>query len=150
MLCEAVFKMTLWGTKNSGWARAETRPTKCWSPKLDDRHMEFHYTISLLSHMLKFFFHNEKLSCRPEGSGRIYLKCWKRKTYNQEQSTHKALNSDSMGKSKALQTSRSWENTAPPIQFHNKAKGTSLGGKHKRWERKRKGEKDLQKQTPNN
>ena len=46
-------------------------------------------------------------------------------------------------KSKALQTSKSSENSAPPNQLYNKAKGTSLG-------RKPREGKDLPKQTQNN
>ena len=53
-------------------------------------------------------------------SGRIYLKWWRIKTYNQEYSTQQGSHSDLKKKSKALQTSNSSVNLAPPNQLYNK------------------------------
>ena len=53
------------------------------------------------------------------GSGRTYLKWWKGKTYDQDYSTQQGSHSDLMEKSKALQTSKSYENSAPPNQLYN-------------------------------
>ena len=44
----------------------------------------------------------------------------KRKTYNQDYSTQQGSHSDSMEELKPLQTSKSWESTAPPNQLYNK------------------------------
>ena len=68
---------------------------------------------------------------RPERNGRIYLKWWKRKTYNQDYSTQQGSHSDSKEKPKALQAK------AERIQHHQtssptNAKGYSLDRKHKK------------------
>ena len=70
--------------------------------------------------------------CKPEGSGRIYLKSWRRKNYSQDYATQQGSHSDLMEKLKPLQTIK-----AKRIQHHQtssttNAKGTSLSGKHKR------------------
>ena len=44
---------------------------------------------------------------KPEGNGMVYLKWWKRRTYNQGYSTQQDFSSDLMEKSKAIQTSKS-------------------------------------------
>ena len=43
---------------------------------------------------------------RPEGNGRIYLKYWKKKIYNQYYFTQQKSHSKSMEKSKSSQTSK--------------------------------------------
>ena len=55
-----------------------------------------------------------------KGNRRIYLKWWKRKTHNQDYSTQERSYSDMKEKSKTWQTSKSWDNSAPPNQFFNK------------------------------
>ena len=57
---------------------------------------------------------------RPEGNGRTYLKWWKRKTYNPDYYTQQGSHSNMKEKSKALQTSKSWENSALPNQLLSK------------------------------
>ena len=49
----------------------------------------------------------------------IYLKWWKRRSYNQEYSTQQDSHSDLMDKSKAFQRSKSWRefSTTRPVQF---------------------------------
>ena len=56
---------------------------------------------------------------RPEGNGRTYLKWWERKAYNPDYCTQQGSHSNMKEKSKALQTSKSWENSAPPNQLSN-------------------------------
>ena len=63
--------------------------------------------------LLQLIF-QQKLS-RPEGNGKIYLKYWKGKIYNQDYGTQQL-----MEKSKAFQTSKSLENSVPPNQLFNK------------------------------
>ena len=58
--------------------------------------------------------------CKPESSGRTYLKWWKGKNYKQKYSTQQASRSDSTEKLKPLQISKSKENSAPPNQLYNK------------------------------
>ena len=48
------------------------------------------------------------------------IKWWKRKTYNPDYYTQQGSHSNMKEKSKALQTSKSWENSAPPTQISNK------------------------------
>ena len=48
------------------------------------------------------------------------FKWWKRKTYNPDYSTHRGSHSNMKEKSKALQTSKSWENSGAPNQLFNK------------------------------
>ena len=55
-----------------------------------------------------------------EGNGRTYLKWWRRKAYNPDYSTQQGSHSNMKEKSKALQTNKSWENSAPPNQLFNK------------------------------
>ena len=57
---------------------------------------------------------------RPGGNGRTYLKWWKKITYSPDYCTQQGSHSNMKEKSKALQTSKSWENSAPPIQLFNK------------------------------
>ena len=45
--------------------------------------------------------------CRPEGNGRIYLKYWKGKIYNQDYYTQQGSHLELMEKSKAFQISKS-------------------------------------------
>ena len=51
---------------------------------------------------------------------RTYLKWWRRKTYNPDYCTQQGSHSNMKEKSKALQTSKSWENSAPQNQLFNK------------------------------
>ena len=51
---------------------------------------------------------------------RIYLKWWKGRTSNQEYTTWQDSCSDLTEKSKAFQTLKSWENSAPLNQLYNK------------------------------
>ena len=51
---------------------------------------------------IRFQLTFQQKHCRPEGSGRIYLKRCKRKTFNQEYSNQQYSHSDSAEKSKAL------------------------------------------------
>ena len=55
-----------------------------------------------------------------EGNGRTYLKCWKRKSYYTDYCTHQGSHSNMKEKSKALQTSKSWDNSAPTNQLSMK------------------------------
>ena len=68
--------------------------------------------------MLSADFSAETLQDRREWHD--ILKGMKGKNYNQEYSTQQGSHSDSMEKSKALQTSKSEENSAPPNQLYNK------------------------------
>ena len=66
-----------------------------------------------------------------EGSGMIYLKWWKGRTYNQDYSTQKESHLHSMENQKLYKQAK-----AKRIQHHQtssttNAKGTSLSGKHK-------------------
>ena len=54
-----------------------------------------------------------------EGNSRTYLKWWKKKTYSPDYCTRQGSHSNMKEKSKALQTSKSWENSAPPNQLSN-------------------------------
>jgi len=71
---------------------------------------------------------------KTRGNGRMYLKYWKRKIYNQDYSTWQGSHSKLMEKSKVLQTNRSWENIALLNQFTTMLK-RSIGKKHKRRKR---------------
>ena len=57
---------------------------------------------------------------KSEGTGMIYLKWGKGKTFIQECSSQQDSALDLMEKSKALQTSKSKENSAAPNQLYNK------------------------------
>ena len=54
------------------------------------------------------------------GNGRTYLKWWKKITYKPDCCTQQGSHSNMKEKSKVLQTSKSWENSAPPNQLSNK------------------------------
>ena len=69
---------------------------------------------------------------KPEGKGMIYLKWWRGKTYNQEDSTQQDSLSDLMEKSKAFQTSKVKRIQHHQTSFITNAKGTSVGKKQKR------------------
>ena len=56
--------------------------------------------------------------CRPEGNGRIYLKYWREKIYNQYYCTQQGSHPKFTDKSKAFQTSKSSENSIPPNQLY--------------------------------
>ena len=69
--------------------------------------------IHLTCHLSAKFF-------RPEGNGRIYLKHWMGKIYNQDYSTQQGSHWELIEKSKALQTTKSLENLIPPNQLYSK------------------------------
>ena len=54
------------------------------------------------------------------GNGKTYLKWWKKITYSPDYCTQQGSHSRMKEKSKAFQTSKSWENSAPPNQLSNK------------------------------
>ena len=62
----------------------------------------------------------ETPNSRPGGNGRTYLKWWKKITYSPDYYNQQGSHSNMKEKSKALQTSKSWENSAPPNQLSNK------------------------------
>ena len=64
-----------------------------------------------------------------------YLKWWKGETYNKEYSPQQGSHSDSIEKSKALQVGKAKRIQQHQTSFATNAKGTSLGGKHKRRKR---------------
>ena len=75
--------------------------------------------IADLSFFLSFFFLVETLQAIKEWQD--ILKVMKeKKTYNPDYYTQQASYSNMKEKSKALQTSKSWENSAPPNQIFNK------------------------------
>ena len=65
----------------------------------------------------------------------IYLKWWRGKTYNQDDSTQQDSLSDLMEKSKAFQTSKVKKIQHHQTSFITNAKGISLGKKHRRRKR---------------
>ena len=77
----------------------------------------------------------------PGRNGRTSLKWWKKITYSPDYCTQQGSHSNMKEKSKALQTSKSWENSAPPTSSSTNAKGSSLDKKHR---------KGLQTRTQNN
>ena len=56
----------------------------------------------------------------PGGNGRTYLKWWKKITYSPDYCMQQGFHSIMKEKSKALQTSKSWENSALPNQLSSK------------------------------
>ena len=54
------------------------------------------------------------------GNGKTYLKWWKKITYSPDYCTQQEYHSNMKEKSEALQTNKSWENSAPPNQVSNK------------------------------
>ena len=71
---------------------------------------------------------------KTRGNGRMYLKYWKGKIYNQDYSTWQGSHSKFMEKSKVLQTNKSWENIGPRNQFTTMLK-RPISRKHKRRKR---------------
>ena len=70
------------------------------------------------SHMITADLSIETLQVRREWQD--VLKVMKEKTYNLDYCTQQGSHSNMKEKSKALQTSKSWENSAPPNQLFNK------------------------------
>ena len=62
----------------------------------------------------------ETLEFLPGGNGKTYLKWWKKIMYIPDYCTQQGSHSNMKEKSKALQTSKSWENSAPTNQPFNK------------------------------
>ena len=73
--------------------------------------------------------------CRPEGNGRIYLKYWKRKTYNHDYYTQQRSHSKLMKNQKLYRQAEIKRIQHHQTSLTTNAEGTPLGKKHKRRKR---------------